>query len=1204
MRRTIRCTWILVALLACTGTLLAQGPPEKPQAVSERLFQHPDLTIPAFNDTVGQLPAPAAEQARARLAGLQAPEDSARVDRRSNRFVTLTPATPLVPGSGVGNALTWAELKMPAAPKASARAEAVRAAFAAFVRDHQADLDLDLDEMSLRVTDYGDGTLYQVFGLREIDGIAVRGSYVTGVVSHGNLALMSAHQWGDFNGRSNRPQLTADEARFAAEGHLLPLLVTREWGKPERVYLTMANGNGTGLGNGYRYQLAWSVKANVDGDGGNFEVLLDAHDGELLAFEDTNEYAEVKGGVLPVSNDGIVPDGVEQAGWPMPFATTSLGTTDTGGNVPGGGSFNTDLAGTYVNINDNCGSSALAGSDTIDFGTSGGTDCTTPSGGPAGNTHASRTGFYELNKIIEMARGQLPSNSWLQQTLTSNMNINSTCNAYWNGTVNFYRSGGGCSNTGELAGVFDHEWGHGLDANDATPGIASPSGEGIADIYTALRLNNSCIGRNFRPGIQCGGYGDPCIDCTGVRDIDYLKRQSSLPHDFTWRNANCGSTVHCIGYVYSEAVWSLWKRKLQAAPYGYDNNTAHEIVNRLTFIGAGNTGNWFSGSPPFGGCAGGSGYLNYLAADDDNGNINDGTPHMQAIYDAFNDQEIACDTPTVQDSGCAGTPTAAPSVTAVSANMGVNLSWTSVAGATEYEVFRTEGVFACDFGKVKVATTTGTTFNDTGLQNGRDYSYIVIAKGAADSCFGPASGCATQQPGKIPCSVDPDCDDALFCNGAETCVAGFCENGTDPCAANPTWTCDEVGDVCVPECTVDADCDDGAFCNGAEVCNAGTCAAGSDPCPGQCCDEASTSCGISNDPQDAAYDGGLGAPACPCGSSCDSQGLLDGRGNIGPEPNQPNTIDSCTDGGSGTYHSDESNDRIVVTNLSGLGFTEGDTVEVAATVWAWSTGSSDSADFYYTADADNPSWTYIGSVVPPAGGAHTLTQQYVLPAGSLQAVRVNFRYSGTVGSCTTGGYDDRDDLVFAVSGGGCSCTVDADCDDGLFCNGAETCNGCTCEAGMAPNCNDGVSCTDDSCNEGTDSCDNVANDANCDNGLWCDGAETCDAVNDCQAGTPVDCNDGVGCTVDSCNEGTDSCDNTPDDGSCSNGQFCDGVETCDPVADCQPGPGDPCGANETCDEVGDVCVPDACFPKGASCVADAECCSNKCKGKSGSQTCK
>jgi hypothetical protein len=98
----------------------------------------------------------------------------------------------------------------------------------------------------------------------------------------------------------------------------------------------------------------------------------------------------------------------------------------------------------------------------------------------------------------------------------------------------------------------------------------------------------------------------------------------------------------------------------------------------------------------------------------------------------------------------------------------------------------------------------------------------------------------------------------------------------------------------------------------------------------------------------------------------------------------------------------------------------------------------------------------------------------------------------------------------------------------------------------------------------------VANDANCDNGLFCDGDETCDPVLDCQPGTAPDCDDGVGCTDDSCDEGTDSCDNVANDANCDNGLFCDGAETCDPVLDCQPG-SDPC-PGQSCDEVGDQCV--------------------------------
>ncbi len=50
------------------------------------------------------------------------------------------------------------------------------------------------------------------------------------------------------------------------------------------------------------------------------------------------------------------------------------------------------------------------------------------------------------------------------------------------------------------------------------------------------------------------------------------------------------------------------------------------------------------------------------------------------------------------------------------------------------------------------------------------------------------------------------------------------------------------------------------------------------------------------------------------------------------------------------------------------------------------------------------------------------------------------------------------------------CTVDAECEDTLYCNGAETCNTVTglCEPGTPPSCDDGVACTTDACTEGID----------------------------------------------------------------------------------------------------------------------------------------
>lgn len=175
----------------------------------------------------------------------------------------------------------------------------------------------------------------------------------------------------------------------------------------------------------------------------------------------------------------------------MPRMNIGSEVSTTGGVFSGGGA--ASYVGPYVRMSDNCGTAALSASGDLDWGGSAGTDCTTPGFGGAGNTHSSRSGFYELNKLIEIAQSQLPNNNWLKQQLTSVMNINQSCNAFFSpsqGTINFYRSSSQCGNTGELAAVFDHEWGHGLDYNDVVGSIAEPSGEGIADLYSALRLND------------------------------------------------------------------------------------------------------------------------------------------------------------------------------------------------------------------------------------------------------------------------------------------------------------------------------------------------------------------------------------------------------------------------------------------------------------------------------------------------------------------------------------------------------------------------------------------------------------------------------------------------------------------------------------------------------------------------------------------
>ena len=179
--------------------------------------------------------------------------------------------------------------------------------------------------------------------------------------------------------------------------------------------------------------------------------------------------------------------------------------------------------------------------------------------------------------------------------------------------------------------------------------------------------------------------------------------------------------------------------------------------------------------------------------------------------------------------------------------------------------------------------------------------------------------------------------------------------------------------------------------------------------------------------QDAAsngnstYDVALKAPKCgQAGSACDSGNLLNGRDSIsgGQEPNQPNTIyNSCADNTAGTYHADESIDRIKVSTLDGTNLAPGKTVKIEVTVWAFS-ATDDFLDLFYAPDATNPNWTYITTIVPSVSGAQVLSTTYTLPTGSdLQALRANFLYQGAATSCSggSGNYDDHDDLIFAAS---------------------------------------------------------------------------------------------------------------------------------------------------------------------------------------------
>src|SRR4029077_1560013 len=145
------------------------------------------------------------------------------------------------------------------------------------------------------------------------------------------------------------------------------------------------------------------------------------------------------------------------------------------------------------------------------------------------------------------------------------------------------------------------------------------------------------------------------------------------------------------------------------------------------------------------------------------------------------------------------------------------------------------------------------------------------------------------------------------------------------------------------------------------------------------------------------------------------------------------------------------------------------------------------------------------------------------------------------------------------------------CSDGNVCNGVETCQAGACVAGTALNCNDNNVCTTDTCDP-VAGCQHtpVTNGTSCSDGNVCNGVETCQA-GACAPGTALNCNDNNPCTSDTCDP-VAGCQHTPvtNGTSCSDGNVCNGVETCQAGA-CAPGTALNCNDNNPC--TSDACDP-------------------------------
>jgi hypothetical protein len=204
------------------------------------------------------------------------------------------------------------------------------------------------------------------------------------------------------------------------------------------------------------------------------------------------------------------------------------------------------------------------------------------------------------------------------------------------------------------------------------------------------------------------------------------------------------------------------------------------------------------------------------------------------------------------------------------------------------------------------------------------------------------------------------------------------------------------------------------------------------------------------------------------------------------------------------------------------------------------------------------------------------------------------------------GLDGDGDCSESCNEGSDSCTANdpaaSPCNDGLFCTAADTCNAsgtCVGSGNPCPGSDGDMDCSE-SCNETSDSCSaNDPNGSGCNDGTYCNGADTCSSgACSAHAGNPCPGSDGDGDCSETCNEGSDSCTaNDPTGTTCNDGVFCTDTDACS-AGTCL-GTGDPCPASdgdddcsESCNEGSDSCT--ANDPNGSPCGPGRYCWSGSC----------
>jgi hypothetical protein len=217
-------------------------------------------------------------------------------------------------------------------------------------------------------------------------------------------------------------------------------------------------------------------------------------------------------------------------------------------------------------------------------------------------TNAQVNAFLHQNSTHDFWKGYAPTSTILDTQLPAKTSVSGTCNAFYDGaSTNYYAVGGSCNNTA-FSSVVAHEYGHHI-VNRL--GLAQGGfGEGFGDVMSILQYDDFVVGRFFQTS------GAP------VRSPDTAMVQYPC--------STCA--VHTGGQVLGGSICKV-RRNLgnrYGSAVGLEKARQNTISWSRVTLG-GNSGD--SALPRT--------LTEYLTVNDDDGNINNGTPDFCEIVNAF-----------------------------------------------------------------------------------------------------------------------------------------------------------------------------------------------------------------------------------------------------------------------------------------------------------------------------------------------------------------------------------------------------------------------------------------------------------------------------------------------------------------------------------------------------------------------------------------